>query len=148
MGYKTEVGVVVDGDCVSHEMDVIGTNNNEQHLAECKYSKDQGKQVSIQVPLYVRARVDDIVRKRQKMPVYQDFAFTGWVITNTRFSSDSIQYPLTVLRNLTMKAKQNLLNEGFVTCNQLLDHSDILTKLELRKSKYSDLINELNDICA
>lgn len=176
MGFSTEVGVVVDGECVSHEMDVIASNGSVQHLAECKYHKDQGKQVSIQVPLYVRSRVDDIIRKRQKTTEYQDLSFTAWVITNTRFSSDSIQYgkcsglkllgwnhphgdglkdkieqfklyPITVLRNLTNKEKQQLLKEDLVTCTQLLAHPEALSSLDLSKAKHDKLMKELHQIC-
>ena len=46
-GFQVEVGVVVEGPCVTHEMDVIATRGSEQHLAECKYHKEQGKQVRI-----------------------------------------------------------------------------------------------------
>jgi hypothetical protein len=175
-GFGAEVGVVVEGKCITHEMDVIATKSSIQHLAECKYHKDQGKQVSIQVPLYVRSRVDDIISKRQKMREYQDFSFTGWVITNTRFSSDSIQYskcsglkllgwnyppgeglkekiekyklyPITLLRNLTNKEKQHLLKEDIVICTQLFAHPQALSVLDLSKAKHDKLMKELNDIC-
>src|SRR5665648_63089 len=176
MGYRTEVGVVVEGKCVTHEMDVIATLDNVQHLVECKYHKDQGNQVSVQVPLYVRSRVNDIIDKRQAMAGYQDFSFKGWVVTNTRFSEDSIQYgicsglnllgwnfpegnglkeniekfkiyPVTVLKNLTIKEKQYLLNQGIVTCSQLSENSDSLIYLDLSKTKYNSLKKELEDIC-
>ncbi|HOH25328.1 MAG TPA: restriction endonuclease, partial [Bacteroidales bacterium] len=91
-GYEIQVGVVVEGYSVTHEMDVIATKNGLQLLLECKYSLDQGRHVSVQVPLYVRARVDDIVRKRKEHPLYKDLRFEGGVVTNTRFSADSIQY--------------------------------------------------------
>lgn len=176
-GYSTEVGVVVDGFSVTHEMDVIATRDPEQHLVECKYHKDQGKQVSIQVPLYVRSRVNDIIRKRERIDEYQDFSFSGWVVTNTRFSSDSIQYgkcndlnlmawdypsdkglknvieslniyPLTVLHNLTVRGKKDLLDQGIITCRQLLENIDLLSQFELSKPKYNALLKELNEICS
>ncbi len=175
MGFKTEVGVVVKGKCISHEMDVIATNNTVQHLAECKYHKDQGKHVGIQVPLYVRSRVNDIISKRKEMTEYRDLSFKGWVITNTRLSLDSIQYgvcnglnllawnypagnglneniekyklyPITVLKKLTIKEKQKLLNEGIVTCTQLLENTDYLKSLDLSKAKYNEILKELNTI--
>ena len=91
-GYSVEVGKIIEGHCVSHEMDVIATNEYEQVLVECKYGQDQGKHVSVQVPLYVRSRVDDIIRKRGKYPDLQKISFQGSIYTNTRFTSDSIQY--------------------------------------------------------
>ncbi len=176
LGYQTEVGVVVDGKCVTHEMDVIATLDHVQHLVECKYHKDQGKQVSVQVPLYVRSRVDDIVAKRQSMAEYQGYSFKGWVVTNTRFSDDSTQYgvcsglnllawsypegdglkeniekfklyPITILRRLTAKEKQILLDQGIVTCMQALENPDSINNLNLSAPKYKALMNELKDIC-
>ncbi len=175
-GFSTEVGVVVNGHCITHEMDVIATKDTIQHLVECKYHKEQGKQVSIQVPLYVRSRVDDIIRKRQELHEYHGFSFSGWVITNTRFSLDSIQYgkccglsllawdypignglkevikkfniyPITILTNLTRKEKQYLLDQGIVTCTQLLENFDSLKFFNLSKSKYITLMKELDEIC-
>lgn len=170
--YKTEVGVVAAGNCVLHEMDVIATGNKVQHLVECKFHKDQGKQVSVQVPLYVKSRVEDIVKKRKPLPQYQNFEFKAWVVTNTRFSDDSTQYgicsgiqllawdypegeglkdlierykiyPITILSNLTIKEKQVLLNQGIVTCAQLIDNLDALDMLELPSKKYRALKKEL-----
>jgi hypothetical protein len=175
-GYNIEVGVVVDGYSVTHEMDVIANKEGLQNLVECKYHKDQGKQVSVQVPLYVRSRVNDIIRKREKMPEYQDLSFKGWVVTNTRFTPDSIQYakyndlhllawdypqnkglkfivedlklyPITILHKLTRKEKQVLMKQGVVTCFQLLNDMSHVQKFNLTKKKETALYQELMDIC-
>ena len=60
-GYDVEVGVHLEGKCVIHEMDVVAVKDHTRHLVECKYGRDQGKVVTVQTPLYVRARIDDIV---------------------------------------------------------------------------------------
>ncbi|MDA3866217.1 MAG: restriction endonuclease [Salinivirgaceae bacterium] len=175
-GYKTEVGIVVDGHCVTHEMDVIATINDTQHLTECKYSKHQGKQISVQVPLYVRSRVNDIVKKRRTMEKYRNLNYTGWVITNTRFSDDSLQYgtcsglkllgwdypagkglktlieqykiyPITILTNLTKQHKQTLLKKNIVCCNQLKENLDVLHEFKFTKRRVSKLTKELNELC-
>lgn len=175
-GYNVEVGVVVDGKNVTHEMDVIATQDKKQHLVECKYHKDQGKQVSIQVPLYVRSRVNDIVETRQVLPGYKGFNFEGWVITNTRFSLDSIEYgkgcglnllswdypegkglkdiveqlniyPITILVHITVKQKQELMKQGIVTCMQLLKNVQVLNSFELSERKKNKIMNELKEIC-
>ncbi len=175
-GFRTEVGIVVEGKCVTHEMDVIATDTNAQHLMECKYSTDQGKQVSVQVPLYVRSRVDDIIRKREQNQKYQGLSFTGWVVTNTRFSSDSIDYgecsglkllawdypvgkglkdiidemkiyPLTVLHHLSKQDLKILLNKDIVTCKQLLDKKELITSLGVKDKKKEALIKELEKLC-
>lgn len=176
-GFKVEVGQVLQGTCITHEMDVIATGDKVQHLMECKYSLSQGKQVSVQVPLYVRSRVDDIVKNRVTLPIYKDFTFTGWVVTNTRFSSDSLEYakcsglkmlawdypagnslkemierfkiyPITVLNQLTKAEKQQLIDQGIVVCSDLLNNLKVLEFFKLSKAKYNALLNELNDICS
>lgn len=174
-GYEVKVGQILQGNCVTHEMDVIATIKKMQHLVECKYSTDQGKQISVQVPLYVRSRVDDIIKKRKDMPDYADFSFTGWIITNTRFSSDAMQYgkcsglnlmawdyphgnglkdlierlqiyPVTILSQLTKNEKQQLINQGIVICNQISNNPKILESLHLSKTKQNALEKELFDI--
>jgi hypothetical protein len=91
-GYEVEVGVIMEGASVSHEMDVIAKKGSELILGECKYSHKQGFSVSVQVPLYVHSRVNDIVEKLQTDECYQDFNFIPWIFTNGRFTSDSSQY--------------------------------------------------------
>ena len=176
-GYEVKVGQIIEGHCVTHEMDVIATDNRNQHLIECKYSSDQGKQISVQVSLYVRSRVDDIIRKRKESPDYIDFTFSGGIVTNTRFSSDALQYgecsglqmfawdypngnglkdlierlkiyPITILGQLTKNEKQKLLNQGFVTCLQILNNPEILDSLQLSRTKYIALEKEINEICS
>lgn len=175
-GYQIEVGVVVDGQYVTHEMDVIATQNSTQHLVECKYHKDQGKRVSVQVPLYVRSRVNDIIEKRKDMLEYKGLSFIGWVVTNTKFSDDSIQYgshsglnllawdfprnkglkemveqfrlyPVTILQTLTKIQKQELLNQNIITCFQLQERLDVLSSFSLSERKHKKIQRELQSIC-
>jgi len=174
-GYQTEVGVIVDGHCVNHEMDVIATKEKGQHLVECKYAKDQGKHVSIQVPLYVRSRVDDIIKERRSQKEFNGFSFLGWIFTNTRFSSDSVTYgkcnglklvgwnyplgnglkdelertkifPVSILKTLTKKESKYIIDKGCVTCLQLLDQMDILHELSITARRVNKIAKELDEI--
>lgn len=76
-GYETAVGQYVEGFCISHEMDVAASNINEKWLIECKYAGDQGKLVSIQIPLHVLARIDDIIQKEKGCPNSGTLLFRG-----------------------------------------------------------------------
>lgn len=171
-GYEVEVGQVLEGCSITHEMDVIATANGVQHLVECKHSQIQGKYVSIQTPLYVHSRVNDIVNKRRGEDAYRGLTFHGWVATNTRFSSDSMQYaayyglkllgwdypagqgikdlierekifPITVLANLAVKHRDYLLENGVVTCTELRDRLDLLDVLEVPEKRRNALKREL-----
>ena len=174
-GYKVEVGQVVEGITITHEMDVIATKDREQNLMECKFAHDQGNRLSVQVPLYVHSRVNDIVEKRQQQDQYKNLSFTPWVVTNARFSSDSLEYsrckgiellgwdypkdnalkdilerekiyPVTILKHLNKKEKQRLMENGIVTCAQLMNEPDRLNQLGLSKKKQSSVKKELEEI--
>lgn len=175
-GYRVEVGVVVEGASVSHEMDVIATKANEQILAECKYSVKQGHSVSIQVPLYVNSRVIDIVEKLHEDSRNQDTKYSAWIVTNGRFSPDSVKYskckginllgwdypagnalkdlierqkmyPITILGSITVNEKKELMRRGIVTCDLLHDQVDQWEDLGLNKRKQASVLRELTALC-
>jgi hypothetical protein len=176
IGYSVEVAQILQGCCVTHEMDVIATQNRSQNLMECKYHSDQGKQVSVQVPLYVRSRVNDIIKKRSSQPEYEGFEFIGWVVTNTRFSNDSTTYgtcaglkllgwsypegnglkemlerekvlPVTILSKLSVKDKQLLMDQGIATCRLLLNNIENINLSHLTPARYQALVKELEGLC-
>ncbi len=174
-GYHILVSQMVEGQCVFHEMDVIATRGESQSLVECKYANNQSSRISIQVPLYVRARVDDIIAKRKQSNAYNGFNFTGWVVTNSRFTSESEQYakccglqllgwdypkgyglkdiiekvkifPVTILSQLTKKQKTLLMDKGIVTCSYLLREKEVIKELSLTKNKERKLMEQLQAI--
>ena len=174
-GFKTEVGVIIEGNCVSHEVDVVATRNHSQFLVECKFSSDQGKNISVQVPLYVHSRINDIIQKRQFMPQYENISFSGWIVTNTRFSCDSLTYgkcsgrhligwdypegnglkdmiekvkiyPVTILSSLTKKEKQYLIDNNIVICRQLFEQFDIVKSMHMSHKKINSVKKELHTI--
>ena len=172
-GFVSEVGITVSGVCIQHEMDVIATKPPFQYILECKYSQDQSKQVAIQVPLYVHSRVEDIIDYRKKLPIYEGLEFITGVVTNTRFTTDSIQYasckgmyllswdypanenlkqlvdslklyPITILNSLSKKEKETLINAGYITCNQLLSNHEWDKELYLTPQKTLLIQKELD----
>jgi len=176
-GYQVQVGHIIGGYCITHEMDVIATNATTQHLVECKYRTAQEKNINIQTPLYVKARIDDIIKKRKTTDEFHNHNFEGWLVTNTRFSQDSADfgkcsglhllgwdyprgnglkeiiekeklYPVTVIGQLLKKDIQQLLNQGIVLCSQLLEKPELLDSFKLTKPKYKALMKELTEICA
>ena len=175
-GYTVEVGQVVEGHCVKHEVDVVATSNGNQNLIECKYYNSQGKFASVQVPLYIRSRVDDIIRKRQSLPEFKGLKFNGWIVTNTRFTSDAMDFgkcsglhllswdypqgnslkdlienqrifPITTLTELPKSDKQKLLEKGIVLCRQLADNPELIDMLMLKADKKRKVLQEVTVLC-
>lgn len=175
-GFDVQVGQTVNGQCVTHEVDVIASNHENQHLVECKYHNSQGKFSSVQVPLYIRSRVNDIIETRKAQPEYKDFTFHGWVVTNTRFTSDAMAYgkcsglnlmswdypendslkvltekyrafPITALTQLTKAHKHFLLKKGVVLCGELKQKTELLYTLQLSEKKIARVMDEVRDLC-
>jgi hypothetical protein len=174
-GFNVQVGKVVNGQCVAHEVDVIACDEKNEHLVECKYHNSQGKFSSVQVPLYIRSRVNDIIQTRQTMPEYKKYTFHGWVVTNTRFTTDAMAYgqcsglnlmswdypneeslkaltekhkafPVTTLTQLTKAHKQYFLKKGIVLCSELKNNPDSLKLLQLSKTRHKKIMAEIEDL--
>lgn len=175
MGYRVAVGQVVQGQCVQHEVDVVASNDHQQFMVECKYYNSQGKYCNVRVPLYIHSRFQDIEKRWKSTPGMEKRSFHGWVVTNTRFTSDAIDYgkcvglrmvgwdyprreglkdmvektglfPVTVLTLLTGKQKQDLLKNGVVLCRQLLDRPGLLDTLGLTRTKIRKILDEAGDL--
>lgn len=176
-GFDIEVGVLVQGQCIQHEVDVVAVANKKQYLVECKFYNTQGKFANVHVPLYIHSRFNDIVKKRSAMPKFKDFEFYCWIVTNTRFTSDAADYgrcaglhlmswdypnghslkemieknsfyPITALTNLDNNNKSLLIKKGIVLCQQIVDDPKILNYLGLEGKTLDRLMFEVEDLCA
>ena len=174
-GFEVQTGQIIQGNCVQHEVDVVATNQKIQRLVECKYHNSPDKISNVQVPLYIRSRMNDIIDRRKKNPEFAGLEFEGWVVTNTRFSSDAIAYgtcsglkmlswdfpenhalkdlvehyhlfPITTLAHLNQKQKVLLTEKGIVLCRQLLQEKQLLDELNLSHSAKRKILNELESL--
>lgn len=81
-GYTTQRNVVLEGECVSHEVDIIATKNKEVIMVECKHHRSEELMCHIQTALYVYARFLDLKAKFNQV----------MLATNTLFSKQTLQY--------------------------------------------------------
>ena len=95
-GYTTKTNQVLQGKCVTHEIDVLASRKEgdmmKHYMVECKHHHYQGAKTNIRVALYTHARFQDIVNnwcKDTECPVGQH---TAWIVTNTRVTKQAIQY--------------------------------------------------------
>jgi len=90
-GYKTEVGVIVLGKCVTHEIDVVAKKDNKQFFIECKFHNSPGIKTDVQVALYTYARYLDI-KSAMEHSHGTDIAYFPWLVTNTKVTSEVFDY--------------------------------------------------------
>ena len=164
-GFRTEIGVFVKGYCVTHEVDVVAKNERQHLMVECKYHNQQGRVNDVKIPLYIQSRFLDI-DKQCKIREGDNFKFhQGWIVTNTRFSTEAIKYgecaglklmswdypennslsdqinkhglfPITSLVTLSKKDKERLLEKEFVLCKDICDNPAILTEAGIDRKKH------------
>lgn len=176
MGYEVETGVIVQGKCIQHEVDVVARKPGEMIMVECKFHSDNRTNSGVQVPLYIQSRYLDI------KAVWEEnygtgIVFKGGVVCNTRFSDDAIKYgkcaglvliswdypqdtglkywidktglqPITSLFSLTKKDKQFLLERGIVLCCQLNENRHFLEEMGYTEYQISKIIREAGNLIA
>ena len=177
-GYIAETGVILPGFCVSHEVDILMEKDNRHIFAECKFHNQQGIKTDVKVALYVHSRFNDLQKGHHvnEKSLATPKIHEGWLITNTKLTSDAIQYancagltvigwdypekgnlqdliletgvhPLTFLSTLTSQEKAELLNQGVVMCRTLKDSDAPLKSLGLPDDKIKKVVNEINKVC-
>ncbi|MGN7722332.1 restriction endonuclease [Chitinophaga sp. 22620] len=167
-GYAVQTNMTVSGFCVKHEVDVLATKLPETHYIECKYHQ-AGMYCDVKTALYIHARFKDILHKKTLTGAAD--ASTGWLITNTRFSSDALQYgecaglrlmawdyprgtglkdlideaglyPITCLTSLNHHEKSRLLHLGTVLCSDLVNRPVALSAAGIPVSKRNLVLEE------
>jgi hypothetical protein len=175
-GYKVEVGKVIQGACVSHEVDIIAEKNQRKLFMECKFHGEQGKKCNVKVPLYIHSRFEDIKNLDLSKKGGQASFNEGWVVTNTRFTEDALQYsrcvnlqllswdypkgnglkeridrlglyPITVSTLLSTREKQFLLSREIVLCKDLINDNFLLDALKISSGRKNRILSEMKQLC-
>ena len=175
-GYNTSVGDVLQGKCVTHEIDVLAHKNGASTIVECKFHSQQGYNCNVKVPLYINARYQDVKMHWESNSKKTTSLTQGWVVTNTRFTEDALQYgnccelyllswdypkdnglkdridrlglyPITVSTLLTNREKQFLLSRDIVLCRELVGDSFYLDHLGISVTRKERILNEIKLLC-
>ncbi|HQW86136.1 MAG TPA: restriction endonuclease [Flavobacteriales bacterium] len=176
-GYAVRVGVLVEGRCVQHEVDVVAEKGVQHFLVECKYHNTPGRVCDVKVPLYIKARFDDVAERWRDLPGNGDRFTQGWLVTNTRFTADAMRYgqcaglrmlswdqpaqgslkhridrsglyPLTCLSSLTKAEKERLLAGGLVLVRDVMERPEALSEAMVRAPRVSEVLRDAEALCA
>ncbi len=174
-GYFVKTNQIIQGNCVTHEIDVIGFKGKKHYIFECKFHNKTGYKSSIQTVLYMKSRYEDIL-KRWEIQEKEKHLHKVWIVTNTKFTSDAINYakcigmgliswrypnngglvdlieetglhPITAVVSLTRKQKVYLINHGLVVCREVKEKKYLLKEIGIRGKKLDKIVNEANEIC-
>ena len=172
-GYHAEVGIILPGKCVTHEIDVICKKEDTIMLMECKYKNQAGVSVDVKVPLYIHSRFQDLLENNLLVKPFTKFI--GWIVTNSRFTDDAIAfgncrgiqllgwdypfknslkeridkaglYPITCLSTLTVNEKNWLLEKGYVLVNEINQNEKILFKAGITSKRLKNVLDECDKL--
>ena len=90
-GFLTKRDLMIAGRCISHEVDIIAGSGSKRFLIEAKYHNDSSIKTHVDVIMYADARLVDIVKAEPEQE-QKDYENAMWVITNTKFTDQSIKY--------------------------------------------------------
>lgn len=167
-GYETQLRQIISGRCISHEIDVVASRpkiDNKRatkSLVECKFHNSPHIKCHIQSALYTWARFLDI---RNKDESYDSV----WLATNTKFTTDVIQYsdcvglklvgwsfphheslqdrieehkmyPITIIPKLDRHTFRSLHDGGIIILQELISAEDrYLRGLGIKEKKFEKL---------
>ncbi len=173
-GFDTIVGVILNGKCVTHEIDVICKKENTIMLMECKYKNQPGVSVDVKVPLYIYSRFNDLLENNLLQIPFTNFK--GWIVTNSRFTEDAMKfgtcrgmyllgwdypyknslkdiidrtklYPITCLSTLLKNEKQYLLDKGIVLVKELINSERLLSRAGISSNRIPKILDECSTLC-
>lgn len=169
-GYTTKTGILLQGHCAEHEIDIAAYKADHSFIGEAKFHARPGIKTDLQVAMYSYARLLDL----RDTTICQD-AVCGitefWLITNTKFTSaaerygaciglqllswdyprrnnlhDRIQragvYPITVLQSLSPHQITSLIQYGLIVCQDIVEKPHLLRHLHLSPRKHEAVLAE------
>ena len=175
-GFKTSVSVILNGECVTHEIDVLAEKEGSVYAIECKFHSDANAVSNVKIPLYINSRFLDIQKQWNTNSKNTTHLKQGWLVTNTRFTIDAINYakcvgltllswdyplnngikdnidsfdlyPITTLTTLTLKEKHQLIENDIVLVKELYKTSYLLKKIGISEIRIKRVLDEITHLC-
>lgn len=174
--YKIKTNLILQGKCVSHEIDVLIKKNNLISMIECKFSMGKDANSDVKVPLYILSRFNDLKNKKLALFEKNEIISECWIATNNRFTTDAITfakcsglhllswnypegnnlktkndnnhlYPITCLTTLSISEKDRLLILDVILVKELINNAKSLEKIGLSTIRIKNVLKEVSELC-
>lgn len=172
-GYQVKTNLIMSGACVDHEVDCFAQKDGKKHIIETKFHHRMGIKSDVQVALYVQARFQDLCDWAARKRVTYDQV---WLVTNTKFTTQAMQYalckkmnlmgwnypdennlaqmvekyglfPITTLSTLSRRQKLEFMQQGLVMCRDVQKNTALLKKMGLSDSAITRIIRQSETLC-
>jgi len=175
-GYEIATDQTLEGRCVHHEVDVVAWKEDKLELVEAKFHNEFGLKSDLKVALYVKARLEDLVAKKFMIGGKERSMTKGWLVTNTKFTSEAIKYaacaglhligwnyphtdnlhqlidklglyPFTILSSVDGQTRRRLFDNGVILCRDLVKYPGHLADAGVTGIKADKIVNEARMMC-
>lgn len=177
LGYNVKNGLMVQGNCIEHEIDIFAYDNKDVICIEAKFHNESHLRSDTKVALYVKSRFDDLIGQKIQIGNQERIITRGILITNTNFTDTAHHYvscvntfeliswnrphdksllyyieyhklyPIGVIPELNQREITLLVNNDILTCIDLQRNFVILEKIGMKRSKQEIIIDIVNKIC-
>jgi len=174
--HETKINLILQGKCVSHEIDVLIKKNNVIAMIECKFHLGKDANSDVKVPMYILSRFNDLKENRHIIFETNDVISKCWIVTNNRFTTDAIDfakcsslnllswnypennnlktkndsshlYPVTCLTTLSLAEKDKLLVLDVILVRELINNSECLEQIGLNTNRIKNVLKEASELC-
>ena len=90
-GFNCAYDLIVEGDCISHQIDIIAKKEDKVFYVEVKHHKNHHRDTGLGEVCEIWARYDDMRKGFEKGKSNFDFS-APWLFTNTKISSHGQKY--------------------------------------------------------
>ncbi|MEX0652304.1 MAG: ATP cone domain-containing protein [Candidatus Paceibacterota bacterium] len=168
-GHDATNSVIMKGKCAEHEVDMFAVHEGGvRHGAEIKFHNHPGIRTDLKVALYVYARFDDLKKGGD--------VDEGMLITNTRFTSNALEYgkcvglrmiswdypekdnlysliertglhPISCLTSIPDKNKKTLIDNEVVLCRTIKENPGVLGEHGVSEELVPKILEEIGALC-
>ena len=173
--YQTLTNFVLQGKCVSHEIDVLIKKDNLISMVECKFHMGKDASSDVKIPMYILSRFNDLRDKKHTIYTRNDILSKCWIVTNNRFTADAIAfakcsklnllswnypekdnlktkndtnhlYPVTCLTTLSLAEKDKLLVLDVILVKEIINNSECLERIGLSSNRIKNVLKEASEL--
>jgi len=174
--YQAVTNFILQGKCVSHEIDILVKKDSAIAMIECKFHMGKDANSDVKVPMYILSRFNDLKDNRHTIFTRNDTVSKCWIVTNNRFTTDAIAfakcsklnllswnypendnlktkndtnylYPITCLTTLSLVEKDKLLFLDVILVKELINNSESLEKIGLSSNRIKNVLKEASELC-
>lgn len=176
VGFKAVNGQILQGNAVTHEIDVVAQKGDRLYFCECKFRNDVDAKISVTTPMYFMSRMIDL---KDKSFTFFDQTLQptkGFLVTNAYLTTDSIDwieyydgigviswnypskmslkylidnlavYPITCLTTISNEEIKTLMQAGCLLVQDVIQKGEYLKSLQLPNQVIDKIIQEAREL--